>query len=96
MVGIAATYCPVIERLAILVANLDIIVSFAYCSLLAPIPYVRPTMRGRGEGGIILKEARHPCMEAQEDVTFIPNDVELVHEKSEFCIITGPNMGGMY
>lgn len=68
-----------------------------------------------GKGNVILRDARHPCLEAQDDVSFIPNDVELVKgwllstliisqvslanlylvvDRSEFQIITGPNMGG--
>ncbi|KAL8722769.1 MAG: hypothetical protein Q9225_000780, partial [Loekoesia sp. 1 TL-2023] len=39
-------------------------------------------------------EARHPCMEMQDDIQFITNDVSLVRASSSFLIITGPNMGG--
>lgn len=35
-----------------------------------------------------------PCMEMQDDIQFITNDVELRRGSSEFLIITGPNMGG--
>ena len=41
-----------------------------------------------------LKEARHPCVELQENVEFIPNDISLVFGDSSFLLVTGPNMGG--
>jgi DNA mismatch repair protein MSH2 len=68
--------------------------SFAHVSVNAPIPYVKPTMHARGQGDTVLLEARHPSLEVQDDVTFIPNDVILKRGESEFLIITGPNMGG--
>ena len=94
VVGVAASYCPVIEQLAGILGHLDVIVSFAHCSVHAPTSYVRPKMHPRGEGDTILKEARHPCMEMQDDIQFITNDVTLKRGSSEFLIITGPNMGG--
>ncbi len=94
VVAVAASYCPVIEALAAVLAHLDVIVSFAHVSVHAPTGYVRPTMHERGTGNTILKEARHPCMEMQDDIQFITNDVSLVRGTSEFLIITGPNMGG--
>jgi DNA mismatch repair protein MSH2 len=51
-------------------------------------------MHPRGTGNTILKEARHPCMEMQDDISFITNDISLMRGESEFLIITGPNMGG--
>jgi len=68
--------------------------SFAHVSVNAPTPYVKPTMHARGQGDTVLLEARHPSLEVQDDVTFIPNDVILKRGESEFLIITGPNMGG--
>lgn len=94
VVGVAASYCPVIERLAALISHLDVIVSFAHVSVHAPEAYVRPKIHPRGTGHTILKDARHPCMEMQDDISFITNDVSLIREESSFLIITGPNMGG--
>lgn len=94
VVNIAATYCPVLEQLNNVVAHLDVIISFAHVSVNAPTPYVKPTMHEKGSGDLILKDARHPCLEMQDDVSFIPNDVDIVRGTSEFQIITGPNMGG--
>ncbi|XP_071692729.1 DNA mismatch repair protein MSH2 isoform X2 [Rutidosis leptorrhynchoides] len=45
-------------------------------------------------GDIVLEGSRHPCVEAQDWVNFIPNDCKLVRGESWFQIITGPNMGG--
>jgi DNA mismatch repair protein MSH2 len=94
VVGVAASYSPVFEVLASILAHLDVIVSFAHVSVHAPIAYTRPQIHDRGTGDTILMEARHPCMEMQDDISFITNDVSLVRDKSEFLIITGPNMGG--
>ena len=94
VVSVAASYCPVLEKLAGVLSHLDVIVSFAHVSVNAPISYVRPKVYPRGEGQTILKEARHPCMEMQDGIQFITNDVSLVRGTFEFLIITGPNMGG--
>lgn len=34
-----------------------------------------------GQGNVILENARHPCLEVQDYVTFIPNDVEMIRGK---------------
>ncbi|RCH82968.1 MutS-like protein, partial [Rhizopus stolonifer] len=94
VIDIVATYCPTLEALGAVLAHLDVLVSFAHVSVMAPTPYVRPTMHPCGQGDVILEDARHPCLEVQDYVTFIPNDVSMIRETSEFQIITGPNMGG--
>ena len=43
---------------------------------------------------MVVKGARHPCLEEQPDVEFIANDHEMHKDSSEFVILTGPNMGG--
>ena len=68
--------------------------SLAHVAACAPTPYVRPVMHAPGSGNVVLRAARHPCLELQPTVDFIPNDVELIRNESEFLIITGPNMGG--
>jgi len=31
-----------------------------------------------GSGNLVLREARHPCLEIQDGISFIPNDVEII------------------
>ncbi|OCH84761.1 hypothetical protein OBBRIDRAFT_839474 [Obba rivulosa] len=94
VVNIASTYTPVLEAWNNVIAHLDVIVSFAHVAVNAPEAYVKPTLLEKGSGSVVLKEARHPCLEVQDDLSFIPNDVEMIKDESEFQIITGPNMGG--
>jgi len=93
---VAATYSPVIERVSSLVAELDVIASLAHVAAHSTSGYCKPELTDGDEDGlgIILKEARHPCVELQENIDFIPNDISLVFGESSFCLVTGPNMGG--
>ncbi|KAJ2334173.1 MSH2 protein [Coemansia sp. RSA 2681] len=92
VIKIASSYSSVLERLNKTVAHLDVILSFAEASAIAPTPYVRPIVKP--DGDLRLVAARHPCLEVQDGVSFIANDVSMVRGESEFVIITGPNMGG--
>ncbi|KAJ3073864.1 MutS-like protein [Podochytrium sp. JEL0797] len=94
IIGITAGYFPVLERLNQVVAHLDVIVSLAHAAVHAPEQFVRPKISPKGESDMLLKASRHPCLEVQDGVSFISNNVEMCRETSKFQIITGPNMGG--
>ncbi|CAK4079312.1 unnamed protein product [Aphanomyces euteiches] len=87
-IEVAATYVPVIESASKLLATLDVLLGFAHVASHAS--YCRPVI---GTSSIVLQNARHPCVELQDGVEFIPNNVEM-ERKSRFQLITGPNMGG--
>lgn len=92
VIEIAASYAPPLEQLNIVIAHLDVVVSLAFVSSHAPVPYTRPNVT---EGGaLVLAESRHPCLEAQDEMHFIPNDVRMEPGTSDLVVITGPNMGG--
>ena len=55
-------------------SELDVLVSFGDVAAMAPIELVRPTMKGKGEGVLHMKACRHPCLEWQDDMQFIPNE----------------------
>ncbi|GMF08700.1 unnamed protein product [[Candida] boidinii] len=97
IITISSTYSPIFINLNILLSKLDVLNSFAHISSISPIPYIKPKIiHGLNDNNRVfkLKDSRHPCLEAQDDITFIANDIDLVKDNKEFSIITGPNMGG--
>lgn len=94
VIKVAGGYSEPMQMLSDIIAHIDALISFAHVSANAPIPYVRPKMTPKGVGHINLEMARHPCLEVQDDVSFIANDITLERGQKEFLIITGPNMGG--
>lgn len=90
LIRVIASYIPVAEDLSRLFVHLDILMSFAEISCNAPIPYVRPTIKSSEYGKIIMKNMRHPCLEVQEGISFMPNDIDFDRKKKSFYVITGP------
>jgi DNA mismatch repair protein MSH2 len=70
------------------------IISFAHVACYAPTAYIKPKVVNKGQGDLLLKDSRHPCLETLPDINFIPNDVDMKRENSDFQIITGANTGG--
>jgi len=92
LVAIAATYVPIIQQDARIVAELDCLISFA--EVAQTNHYVRPQVND--SNALIIKAGRHPVIERQLAVgeNYVPNDISLDNESQQIIIITGPNMAG--
>ena len=73
------------------VAKLDILVSFAEVS--KKNKYCRPIIVESNQP-MIIKEGRHPVVEAISKDKFVANDTYLDEGENRTAIITGPNMAG--
>jgi MutS domain III len=91
--AVAATYGAVLERASDAVSHLDVLYALAHTAAYSPHGYCRPTLTDSDEDGfgISLTAARHPCVELQESMDFIPNDCNLIFGESSFLLVTGPN-----
>jgi DNA mismatch repair protein MutS len=80
-----------IQNTASLLADLDALVSLA--EVAERYNYCCPKIDE--EGGIEIKESRHPVVERMGlHDGFVPNDILLDCDNNRFLIITGPNMAG--
>ena len=54
----------------------------------APTAYTKPRVFEKGEGNLKFMESRHPCLEVQDDIIFMANDIVMEKGISEFQIIS--------
>ncbi|KAL6266463.1 hypothetical protein P5V15_003311 [Pogonomyrmex californicus] len=94
IIGIAAGYSDTVRSIGGVLACLDVLTAFASAAVSANKVYVRPKMVPSEEGELNLIQVRHPCLELQQGVDYIANDINFKRDQYHFCIITGPNMGG--
>ncbi|XP_030761856.1 DNA mismatch repair protein Msh2 isoform X2 [Sitophilus oryzae] len=94
MIEVSIGYADSVRSLNMILAMLDVLCSFATVSVTARVPYRRPVLKPASEGVLKLSKVRHPCLENQEHVSYIPNDAEFDKNDKFFFVITGPNMGG--
>ena len=83
------TYIKRIQNIAKVIAEIDVLQSFATIS--EENNYIRPIITDKRIVEII--DNRHPVVEKVLETSFVPNDI-LMDEKTNILIITGPNMAG--
>ncbi len=86
----AAEQADILRHMAKVIAEIDLLVSFAKISI--ENNYVMPKILEKGNINII--NGRHAVVENKNKNPFIPNDFYLDDEESRLLIITGPNMSG--
>jgi DNA mismatch repair protein MutS len=85
-------YIVPIQRNASILAQLDVVISYAEVAL--KNDYNRPQIN---DSKIIdIKQGRHPVIEQHMELgdQYVPNDVLLDNEGTQIMMITGPNMSG--
>ena len=79
-----------LKRLSASIAMLDCLVSFA--AVAKERGYCKPEILSAGEN-LVIREGRHPVVEALSKERFVPNDTVLDSD-THTMVITGPNMAG--
>ena len=94
----AITYVGLAEATSAIISELDVLASFASVAALSPAEYTRPKLHpmavNKKDRVLKFDQARHPCVELMDDISFIPNNYNCQPDINSFQIITGPNMGG--
>ena len=88
----ATDYIPQIQQNAVLIGQMDCLLSFAMVA--KEYRYNRPVV---DESVVIdIKQGRHPVIERQMPVgeEYVANDLYLDSDKQQIIILTGPNMAG--
>ncbi|XP_047531319.1 DNA mismatch repair protein Msh2 [Vanessa atalanta] len=93
IIGIASGYAECLRALSLQLSRADVLLAFALAARAAPAPYCRPEL-ARAPHELLLLGLRHPCLEVQEGVSFIPNDVVFRRGSCVMHVVTGANMGG--
>ncbi len=81
-------YCPRLQKLAAVLADLDCILALA--SVSANQGYVRPTFTS---GEMNIEQGKHPILAAMENTRYVANGC-IMNDERNMLLITGPNMGG--
>ena len=85
----AKTYVNKIQAISKVLAEIDMILSFAIVS--EENNYIRPTLTK--EHIIQIKEGRHPVVEKVSKKEYVANDISMGKD-TNILLITGPNMAG--
>ncbi|XP_066599246.1 DNA mismatch repair protein Msh2 [Prorops nasuta] len=94
IIDIAAGYSTPLKSIGTVIATLDVLTAFALAAVTSQKTFIRPKMLSADSGILNLEQVRHPCLEIQQGIDYIANDVNFEKDVCQFCIITGPNMGG--
>ena len=81
-----AGYSGTIKATGNVLASLDVLTAFASAAISANKPYVRPEMLPSEMGEFNLTQVRHPCLEIQEGVDYIANDISFKRGNTFFII----------
>jgi len=79
-----------LQTIASAIAELDSLASFSFAA--RRYGFTKPNINGQDR--IKITAGRHPVISAQEDMQFIPNDIDISNSNTRFMLITGPNMAG--